>query len=92
MRRSLERLGPPWERVGIAFVLVLLGMIWQRVQARQLDREYNHLRLEVDRLRYENGKLATQINQKIAPTYLEAMAKERGLLPLMPAQRVQVKP
>jgi cell division protein FtsL len=80
----------PWARLAIVFVVALLGMVWQRVKARQLDREFNQLRQEADRLRYENGRLQVQIHQWVSPTNLDTHAKQRGLLPLSPAQRVSV--
>jgi len=66
-------------------------MVWQRVRARELEKETRAIRLEVDRLRYENGKLQNQVHDWTAPSRLEALAKqEYNLVPLTPAQRVEV--
>jgi len=81
----------PWVRLGIVFVFALIGMIWQRVEARRQGKQVLELRQNVDRLRYENGKMQTQIHQWTAPSHLEALAKEKyKLLPPTPEQRVTV--
>jgi len=91
MRAASRESLTPWVRLGVVLVFVLVGMVWQRVQARSLDREAKAIRLEVDRLRFQNGNLQSQIHQWTAPSRLEALAKEKyGLVPLTPTQRVTV--
>ena len=91
MRAASREPLKPWVHLGIVFVLILIGMIWQRVRARELDREAKAIRLDVDRLRYQNGNLESQIHQWTAPSRLEALAKEKyNLVAPTAQQRVAV--
>jgi cell division protein FtsL len=81
-----------WKLFSAVFVIVALGMVWQRVKERTLELESRRLHEEIDRLRYENGRLDVQIRQWISPTHLDAMARQTyGMAPAQPAQRAVLK-
>jgi len=76
----------------VAFILVALGMVWQRVKVRTLERESGHLHQDIDRLRYENGRLDMQIHQWISPTHLDMLARQTyNMAPPKPAQQDVLK-
>ena len=51
------------------------------------------MRLEADRLTYENGRLQMQIHQYEAPSNLEALAKKNfSMIPLDPSHRIGIQP
>lgn len=71
-----------WLHLGGAFFAVLLIIVWEHVQARSFDRQLKQMRLEADRLTYENGRLETQIHQWISPSHLDQVAKQQlGMTP-----------
>ena len=81
-----------WKSFFVVLVLVALGMVWERVKARTFERESGHLRQEIDRLRYENGRLDVQLHQWISPTHLDSIARQTyGMAPAKPAQQDVLK-
>ncbi len=80
-----------WIRICAIILAVLMVRVWEHVQAQRLGRRLAALRQETDKLTYENGRLQTQIHQFIAPSKLEAEAKERKMTPITPAQRIGVQ-
>jgi cell division protein FtsL len=77
-----------WKSFAALFVIVALGMVWQRVKVRTYERECGHLRQDIDRLRYENGRLDMQIHQWISPSHLDTIARQTyAMAPVKPAQQ-----
>jgi hypothetical protein len=51
------------------------------------------MRLEADRLTYENGRLQMQVRRYEAPSNLEALAKKDfSMIPLDPSNRIGIQP
>lgn len=66
-----------WINLGIAFVVVLLFMVWEHVEANRLRSKNKDLRREADRLTYENGLMQTQIHRWTSPTHLDQIARQQ---------------
>jgi len=78
-----------WAMIAGILVSVALIMVWERVKARSLERESQHLRQEIDRLRYQNGLLDTQILNWTAPSHLAELAHSTyHMAPAQPSQQV----
>lgn len=74
-------------------LLVLMARVWIHVQAQRLDRQVKSLRLEADRLMYENGRLQVQVHQHVSPANLEWLAKSNYAMgPLEPKRRIGLQP
>src|SRR6185295_17947556 len=77
--------------LGITLFL-LMFMVWQRVEARHLERQVSAMRKEEDQLLYQNAHLQSQINQWLSPSHLESVArKELGMVPLDAQHRIGVQ-
>jgi len=82
-----------WTKICAAGLCVLMLRVWENVQAQRLDRQLKVLRLEADRLTYENGKLQVLIHQYEAPSHLESLAKsDFSMIPLDPSHRIGLQP
>ena len=85
-----------WRRrikIFAVILCVLMVRVWETVQAQRLERDLKAMRLESDRLTYENGRLQLQIHQYEAPSALEALAKTKfSMIPLDPSHRVGLQP
>jgi len=81
-----------WIKICAITMAVLMLRVWETVQSQRLERELKTMRLEADRLTYENGKLQLQIHQYEAPSNLEGLAKKIGMIPLDPSHRVGLQP
>jgi hypothetical protein len=67
--------------------------VWENVQAQRLERELKVLRVEADRLTYENGHLQVQIHQYEAPSNLEMLAKKVFFMtPIDSSHRIGLQP
>ncbi len=87
-RTSIETLSHGLKILGITLVL-LMFMVWQRVEARRLQRQVEALQKEEDKLVFMNARLQSQINQWVSPSHLELMArKELKMGPLDPQRRI----
>jgi cell division protein FtsL len=85
LRRRLKIFG--------AVLCILMVRVWETVQAQRLERQIKVLRLETDRLTYENGRLQMQIHQYEAPSNLEALAKKDfAMIPLDASHRIGLQP
>lgn len=80
-----------WFKICGVVLAILMGRVWEHVQAQRLGRQVLALRLDADKLTYENGRLQVQIHQFISPSHLEVLAKERSMAPLKPAQRIGIQ-
>lgn len=73
----------PWIKWCAAILGVLMLRVWTHVEAQRMEGELKQLRLEADRLTYENGRLQMQIHQWISPSHLDLLAKQQyGLGPI----------
>jgi len=82
-----------WVNICGAILCVLMLRVWETVQSRRLEKQLKGLRLEADRLTYENGRLEMQIHQYEAPSHLEAVAKKDFAMgPLDPSRRIGIQP
>jgi cell division protein FtsL len=81
-----------WLKIFGAILAVLMLRVWENVQAQRLEKSLTAMRLESDRLTYENGGLQMQIHQYEAPSNLEAIAKQQSMVPLDPSHRVGMQP
>ena len=86
-RRDLQSLRR-WAKICGVVLAVLMLRVWENVQAERLERSLARMRLEADRLTYENGRLQTQIQFYESPTHLEALSKPYAFVPLDPNKRV----
>lgn len=87
-RSSVETLSQGLKILGIT-LSILMFMVWQRVEARRLQRQVEALQKEEDKLVFINARMQSQINQWIAPSHLEFMArKELQMGPLDPKRRI----
>lgn len=76
-----------------AVICVLMGRVWETVQAQRLERRLKAARLEADRLTYENGRLQMMIHQYEAPSHLEMLAKkDYSMIPLEASHRIGIQP
>lgn len=67
--------------------------VWEHVEAERMVRRLDVLRGETDRLVYENGRLQMQIHQWVAPSHLDAMARQQyGMKPLGASQIIGIQP
>ncbi len=80
-----------WMKYCALILAVLMLRVWENVQAQRLKRQVGTMRSEVDRLTYQNGLLQKQIHQSLAPSRLDAAAKERSMGPLPPERRVGIR-
>jgi cell division protein FtsL len=72
-----------WGKIVAALILVLMGMVWEHVEALNLEKELKDLHREAGQLSYDNGRLQMQIHQWISPSHLESIArKDYGMIPL----------
>jgi cell division protein FtsL len=72
---------------------ILMVRVWETVQGQRLERQLKTLRVEADRLTYENGRLQMQIHRYEAPSQLEAIAKKDfSMVPLDPSHRIGIQP
>jgi hypothetical protein len=72
-----------WMKLMGGTFVVLLLTVWEHVEALREERQVKILRLEADRLTYENGRMQMQIHQWVSPGHLESVArKEFGMVPL----------
>jgi len=72
---------------------ILLVRVWETVQGQRLERQLKSLRVEADRLTYENGRLQMQIHRYEAPSHLEAIARQDfSMIPLDPSHRIGIQP
>ena len=82
-----------WLKVSGLVLSVLMLRVWENVHARGLERRLAAMRLEADRLTYENGRLQMQIHQYVSPSHLEEMAKTKYAMgPLDPSHRIWIQP
>ena len=81
-----------WIKICGAVLAVLMLRVWENVEAQRLDRRLTQMRLETDRLTYENGKLQLLVHQYESPSNLEALAKAQSMVPLDPSHRVGLQP
>ena len=81
-----------WTQIFGLILAVLMLRVWENVQAQRLERHLTSMRLEADRLTYENGVLQMQIHQFTSASNLEVLAKKLNLVPLDPARRVGIQP
>jgi hypothetical protein len=81
-----------WIKIFGLILTVLMLRVWENVQAQRLEHSLTAMRLEADRLTYENGLLQMQIHQFVAPSHLEVLAKELSMIPLDPSRRVGIQP
>jgi hypothetical protein len=79
-------------KICAVILAVLMLRVWENVQAQRLERRLTQMRTEADRLTYENGRLQMQIHQYVAPSNLEAIAKQESYVPLDPARRIGIQP
>ncbi|OGR91716.1 MAG: hypothetical protein A2992_08435 [Elusimicrobia bacterium RIFCSPLOWO2_01_FULL_59_12] len=87
-RSSINTLGQGLKVLG-ATLFILMFMVWQHVEARRLERWVETMRKEEDKLVYLNARMQSQINQWLAPSHLESMArKELGMIPLDAKHRI----
>lgn len=80
----------PWLIAGVVATAMLL--VWQRVQARHYQRESARLQQDIDALRYENGRLDTQIHQWVSPSHLDSLAKTTFKMAPPDARQMQMLP
>jgi hypothetical protein len=74
-------------------LLVLMGRVWEHVQAVRLERQMKLMHAEADLLTYENGCLRTQIHQYVSPSHLEDLARRAYQLePIDPRKCVGLHP
>jgi len=72
---------------------ILMVRVWETVQGQRFERQLKTLRLEADRITYENGVLQMQVHRYEAPSHLEAMAKkDLTMIPLDPSHRIGIQP
>lgn len=84
---------PPayWMKMISAICFILMLIVWEHVQALQLQREVKGIQKEADQLIYQNARLQSQINQWESPSHLDHMArKELGMMPLDTKHRIGV--
>ena len=81
-----------WAKICGVVLVVLMVRVWENVQAERLERRLAALRMESDRLAYENGRLQMQIHQYESPSNLETLAKALSFIPLDPGRRVGIQP
>jgi hypothetical protein len=86
--QSLQR----WIKICVAILVVLMLRVWENVQAQRLERRLTLMRAEADRLTYDNGRLQMQIHQYVAPSNLEAIAKQESYGPLASSRRIGIQP
>jgi hypothetical protein len=85
LRRRLKIFG--------VILAVLMVRVWETVQSQRLERQISGLRLESDRLTYENGRLQMMIHQYEAPSHLEVVARgELNMIPLDASHRIGLQP
>jgi cell division protein FtsL len=72
---------------------ILMVRVWETVEGQRLQRRLKTLRVETDRLTYENGLLQMQIHRFEAPSNLEAIAKkDLSMVPLDASHRIGIQP
>ena len=81
-----------WGKICGIVLAILMLRVWETVQTQRLEKRLSVMRLEADRLTYENGRLEMQIHQYEAPSHLEALAKAASMVPLDPSRRVGMQP
>jgi len=81
-----------WIKICGTVLAVLMLRVWENVQAQRLERRLTLLRMEADRLTYDNGRLQMQIHQYEAASNLEVLAKEESFVPLDPSRRIGIQP
>lgn len=72
-----------WLKILGAVFAVLMGMVWEHVEALHMERQVKAMHREADRLVYENAQLQVKINQLESPSRLDTIAKTQlGMGPL----------
>ena len=91
-RVESELLKKRLKMIGVV-LCILMVRVWETVQGQRLERQLMVMRLEADRLTYENGRLQMQIHQYEAPSNLEMLAKKNlSMMPLDSSHRVGLQP
>jgi hypothetical protein len=94
MRRRVEsRTLRVWAKWCAAVLFVLLLRVWEHVESGRMERQLKTMRVEADRLTYENGRLQGQIHQWMAPSHLEAVARsEFQMAPVKSSHVIGIQP
>lgn len=65
--------------------LLVLALAWQHVQATRLGYQVEKLRREAELLKGQNASLAMELESRLSPASVSALAKERlGMFPAPP--------
>ena len=82
-----------WVRAALGVFALAFLVVWVNTEATRMERQLIPMRKEADRLRYENARLQIQLNQWLAPSHMDVIARqEMGLQPVDPQRLIGLEP